>query len=290
MTAEWYLNFLVMTFRSATPLIFCAIAVLLAERAGVWFIGVEGAMLGGALAGIFGTIYGGSLLAGVFTTILVGVLLGLFLAYMMVCLPADQISVGVGFNLAMLGLTSLIFRLGGDKIHEPVYGFNTQLLGLSPFAVFAILLAVITWWFLFWTGSGLKLRSAGENVHAAEAMGINILSLRIIVITLAVVLAALGGAALTLGWLCAFSDNVTMGRGFIALAAVYFGRWNPILATVAALIFGAGEVLAYRFQGLSFSGTTYYFLMIPYVLTILAVSLTGQARKPADAGKPYLRR
>jgi len=290
MMAEGYLNFLISVCRSATPLIFCTIAVLLAERAGLWFIGIEGAMLGGAFVGILGTSYSGSPLTGVLITILVGVLIGQFLASMMVRLPANQVSVGVGFNLAMLGLTSFLFRLGGEKAQRVVSGFNPQLLGPLQLAFFAILLSIITWWFLFRTGAGLKLRAAGENAFAAEAMGINVLSLRIIMITLASVLATLGGATLTLGWLHTFSDNITMGRGFIALAAVYLGRWNPILATVAALIFGVGEAIAYRVQALSFSGTTYYFLMIPYVLTLIAVGLVGQAKGPADSGKPYLRR
>ncbi|MBE3580671.1 MAG: ABC transporter permease [Thermoanaerobacteraceae bacterium] len=290
MTGEWWVSFLLSTVRSATPLIFCAMAVLLAERAGVLNIGVEGAMLGGALAGILGTIYGGSAWLGVLATMVTGILVGLTLAYMTVRLPTDQVSVGIVLNLTMLGLTSFIFRVEGEKAQAIVAGVTTQIFGLSPFTVVALLLAVGIWWFLFRTGPGLKLRSAGESTHGAEAAGVNVLSLRIIVLVVAGVLSALGGAALTLGWVRSFSDNVTMGRAFIALAAVYCGRWNPILATLATLIFGAGEALAYRAQAAGSSANAFYYLMLPYVLTLLAVGLTGQARGPADAGKPYIRR
>ncbi|AOQ25108.1 hypothetical protein MTAT_00940 [Moorella thermoacetica] len=290
MTGEWWVSFLLSTVRSATPLIFGALAVLLAERAGVMNIGVEGAMLGGALAGILGMIYAGSVWIGVLAALVTGILLGLALAYMSVCLPTDQVSVGIVFNVAMLGLTSFIFRVGGKQAQEIVAGVTTQIFGLSPFTILALILTVGMWWFLFCSGPGLKLRSAGENAHGAEAAGVNVFSLRIIVLVIAGMLSALGGAALTLGWVRSFSDNVTMGRGFIALAAVYFGRWNPILATLAALIFGAGEALAYRAQAVGSSGSSFYYLMLPYVLTLVAVALTGQARGPADVGKPYIRR
>lgn len=283
-------DFIIATLRAATPLILAALGVLLAERAGVMFIGVEGVMLAGALVGVLGVIYGGSAWSGVLATLAVGILLGLLLAYVTVHLPTEQVATGIAFNIASLGLTSFVFRLAADRAQGLIPGVPSIIWGISPFALTAILFTITMWWFLFRTGPGLKLRSVGENSHAASAAGINVVTVRSLAVIAAAVLAALGGAALTMGWVRSFADNVTLGRGFIALAAVYFGRWNPIFAIGAALLFGAGEALAFRAQAAGAGINPYYYLMLPYVLTLVIVGITGQARGPGDVGKPYLRR
>ncbi|HOL18296.1 MAG TPA: ABC transporter permease [Bacillota bacterium] len=293
MLEGWLGPFVLASLRAATPLIFCALSVVLAERAGVVHIGVEGVMLSGALAGLLGVVYFGDAYLGILLSVLVGMVTGLLLAFITVYLPADQIVTGIVFNLFSLGMTSFVFRLAAENnaaVQALIPGMPAVVLGLSPFMVMAIIFTVFLWWFLFRTGPGLKIRSMGEDAHAAHAAGINIIFTRMIVLTAAAVLSALGGAALTIGWVRSFTDNITLGRGFIALAAAYCGRWNPLLAAVACIIFGAGEALAFRAQAAGTGLNPHYYLMIPYVLTLLVVAVAGKGRAPADVGKPYLRR
>ncbi len=290
MSADAVLSFVTSTIRSATPLMIWALAVVFAERVGVWFLGAEGIGLAGALAGVMGEVYFGHPLGGVLMALVAGGLLGLINALFLVRLPSDQTAIGIGFNTTMIGLTSFMFRLGDSEVAGFVNGLADNFYGFTLHSVIAIVLVIGSWWFLFKTGPGLKLRSTGDKMHAAEANGINILKTRIIVLVLAGILAGLAGDALTQGWIRTFSDNVTMGRGFIGMAAVYFGRWNPLFAALACLIFGAGEALAFRAQAASFGGNnSFYFLMIPYALTLIAVAVLGQAKGPADAGKPLKR-
>lgn len=284
------IDLLLAALRAATPLIFCALGILLAERAGVLHIGVEGVMLAGALAAIIGMVLGGNPWAALLATLAAGLIAGIILAYISVCLPTDQVVIGIAFNLVSLGVTSFIFRMMAKQLQVLVPAIPPVLFGLSPFALTAIVLTAAMWWFLFRTGPGLKIRSLGENTHAAHAAGINPTTVRFTALIIASLLTALGGAALTMGWVRSFTDNVTLGRGFIALAAVYFGRWNPLLALGACLIFGAGEALAFRGQGTGAGLNPHYYLMVPYILTLLVVGIAGQARGPADAGKPYIRR
>lgn len=286
----WLADFLLASLRAATPLIFAALAIVFAERAGVLFIGVEGAMLAGALASIVGVVFLGNAWMGVLLTILIGAVLGLLLGGITIRLPANQVATGIAFNLVSLGVTSFIFRLLAEHVHGLVPAVPPLFLGISPFSVAAIILTAGSWYFLFRTGPGLKLRSMGEKAHAAHAAGINVMDARLIVLMVAGMLSALGGAALTLGWLRTFGINITLGRGFIALAAAYCGKWNPALAVIAALVFGAGEALAFRAQMAGWGINLYYFFMLPYVLTLLVIALSSKARGPAEAGKPYIRR
>lgn len=290
MDMSWYIDFVLATIRAATPVIYCALGVLIAERAGVIHMGVEGVMLIGALSGILGTVFSGSVLIGILFALVTGILMGILLAVISVKLPTDQVVVGIAFNLAALGVTSYVYRLAGERAQEMIPMIKPLFLGLSPFEVFAFVLAAFTWWFLFKTGAGLKMRSVGENAVAAEAAGINVMKVRTVALIVASVLSSIGGAALTVGWVRVFTDNVTQGRGFIAIAAVYFGKWNPIFAALATVIFGGGEALAFRSQAMGSGLSPYYYFMLPYVLTLLVVSLSGKMRGPADVGKTYLRR
>src|SRR5659263_216486 len=221
MDINWSADFILATIRAATPLIYCALGVLIAERAGILHLGVEGVMLIGALAGILGSVLFGSTLMGVIIALGSGLLCGVILAAATVWLPTDQVVVGIAFNLASLGVTSYIFRLVGKKAQEMVPAVKPLIFGMSPFEVTAIILTIITWWFLFKTGPGLKLRSVGESAYASNAAGMDINKVRSLALIAACVLSAAGGATLTLGWVRVFTDNITTGRGFIALAAVY---------------------------------------------------------------------
>jgi simple sugar transport system permease protein len=292
-------EFALTMLRTATPLAFAALGVLLAERAGVLHIGVEGAMLLGAFAGVLGAVLAEDPWTGIGLGLLVGLLAGALLALLTVVVPADQVVMGLAFNIACVGITSFAFRLTAartQKMTPPLVLEPPAWLGslpgarllaeIPPLAWLAAALSLAAWFALFRTGPGLLLRTAGHSSHAARAAGLPVRAIRIAALLLAGALSGLGGAALTVGWVRSFTDNITLGRGFIGLAAVYFGRWHPGWTAVACLLFGAGEALAFRAQGVG--GNPHYYLMIPYVLTLIVVAVTGRARAPREAGRPYV--
>lgn len=298
MTGHVIADLALSVLRAATPLAFCALGVLLAERAGVLNIAVEGMMLCGALAAVLTGVLTGSAWLGVGLACVVGALGGLILSLLVVLLPADQVVSGIAFNLAAQGLTSFVYKvtvvrgiqlIGPDTLMSLAgAGAATGFLGsVSPMTYLAVLVTGIAWVFLFRTGPGLLWRSLGDSARAAHASGLNVRRVRVFVLVLSGVLCALGGASLTVAWVRSFTDNITMGRGFIALAAVYFGRWHPLLALLSCLLFGLGEALAFRAQALGSGINPFYLLMLPYVLTLLAVSLMGRAVGPREAGRPY---
>jgi simple sugar transport system permease protein len=262
-------------------------------------IGVEGSMLLGAFTAVYCAALTGDAWIGVLMGAAVGIPAGTVLALLTVTLPTDQIVAGIAFNLTVVGLTSFLFRMTAEitrTITPPLPAAPEWLQGLpvmgplftiSPLSWLAASLAIGMWLFLYRSGPGLLYRAVGESGHAATAAGINVRLVRFVALILAGILSGLAGAALTVGWVRAFSDNITLGRGFIALAAVYFGRWNPALAGAACLLFGAGEALALRAQ--IGGGNPHYYLMLPYVLTVLVVGITGRARAPQDVGTPFIR-
>lgn len=286
MDAQWWLEFFLISMRASTPLIFAALGVLIAERAGVLHIGVEGCMLLGALAAVAGWAMGDTAIAAVGLAVAAGAFAGIVLSFLTVKLPADQIVAGITFNIAMIGVTSVIFRLGDPP--TLLRALPPFLFGLTSFTWFALILTVAVWFLLFRSAPGLMLRSAGQNALGAHSAGINIVRVRIISLIIAAILSAIGGAALSVGWVAGFSDNMTLGRGFIALAAVYFGRWHPALALSACILFGAGEALAFRAQGGGLN--PHYYLMLPYLLTLVGLGLMGRSMQPREAGRPYIRR
>ena len=295
-------EFLFATMRAAAPLILCGLGVLLAERAGVMNIGVEGMMLSGAFFSVIGVVFlGGSVLVGLSLGVAAGAVLGAILALLTVFLPANQIVVGIALNIVALGLTSFLSRLlpgGGVGLRTPalpsgaipllsdlpVIGF---FFNLPLFAWMALALVVVGWLFLYKTNLGLALRCTGESARSAYAVGINPRKMRYWALVASGILCALGGSALTLGWVRSFADNVTLGRGFVALAAVFFGRWHPAGVLGAAVLFGAAEALAFRLPPVG--GGPFYSLMVPYVLTVLVIIAFGKARGPADVGRPFVR-
>lgn len=259
-------------------------------------------MLAGALVAVLAAVSSGSPWAGVVASLGAGVVAGLVLAALTVYLPSDQVATGIAFNLVSLGVTSFVYKLlvlGGVQLMAPALRATRAQGGggpgaglgvaVTPLTWVALVLVLVTWLFLFRTGTGLLWRSVGESARAAHAAGVNVFRVRTLALLVGSVLSALGGAALTLGWVPTFTDNMTMGRGFIALAAVYFGRWHPGLALLACLLFGAGEALAFRAQAVGAGLNPYYYLMLPYLLTLVAVAAMGRAVGPRDAGKPYVR-
>ncbi|HEU4494214.1 MAG TPA: ABC transporter permease [Rubrobacteraceae bacterium] len=290
------------TIRNATPLIFAALGGMFSERSGVVNIGLEGLMLISAFAGVVGAFLSGSSLVGLGFGLAAGLLFALIHALMCITFEADQIISGTAINLLALGGTGflmvLIFGSGGTSPRVsgfkevaipllsdiPLIGpalFNQSLLVYLMYA-----LIPITWFVVFRTPFGLRLRATGEVPEAVDTAGVSVARMRYYGVALSGLLAALGGVYLSMGILSAFTENMTVGRGFIALAALIFGRWNPIGAAGAALLFGFG--LALSFQVPQEAVPIEFIQMLPYILTIVALAgFGGRAIAPAAIGRPY---
>ena len=289
--------------RFATPLTFAAIGGMFSERSGVVNIGLEGMMLTGAFFGILGADKSGSWLVGIAAAGLAGGLLALIHAFFSIHLRADQIVSGTAINFLALGITGYLFvDVYGDQgtPGETPRIPDVDLPGFSsvPFLGAAIgnlnlmiwlsfLLLVVSYVVMFKTPIGLRIRSVGEHPRAADTVGISVYATRYAGVTISGVLAALGGAYLSIGFVHSFNENMTAGRGFIALAALIFGGWRPFGAFGAALLFGFSSALAQRLPEYSESAAT-LFQALPYVLTLIAVAgVIGRVRPPAAVGRPY---
>jgi simple sugar transport system permease protein len=291
-------------FVFSTPLVFGAMAGIFSERSGVVNIGLEGMMLMGAFWGVYGADKGGSWVVGLLVAMLAGGLLALVHAYFAIHLRADQIVGGTAVNFLALGITGYFFfqlyhgqdvPIGVSTVpdvhlpwveHWSYIGPAIGSLNLLVWLSFA--LVIVTWLVLFKTPVGLRIRACGEHPRAADTVGINVYAIRYACVVLSGMLAALGGAYLSIGFGGgAFTDNMTAGRGFIALAAMIFGNWRPAGAFGAALLFGFSTALAYRLPAYSSSAAT-LFQALPYVLTLIAVAgVVGRTVPPAADGKPY---
>ena len=261
---------------------------LLSERSGVTNIALEGFMLIGAFAAVAGTWFSGNPFVGLTVAVFSGIIGGLVFASWSVTLKADQIVAGTAIVLLGLGLTSFLTeqiwgQAGGSP---PVQRLPTIGNGLNILLPFAFLLVPMTHWFLFKTKPGLRVLACGEHPSAAEAVGINVAVYRYAMVTMSSVLAALGGAYLSIGDLSQFTTNMTAGRGFIALAAVIFGNWMPWATLGAALLFGFAQALRFQVQALDLPISQDIIIALPYILTLVAV--TGLLRKsspPAGLGR-----
>jgi simple sugar transport system permease protein len=291
--------------RFATPLLYGALGGLVSERSGVVNIGIEGMMLTGAYFGIYGADVGGSWVVGLLVAMAAGGALALVHAIFSITLRADQIVGGVAINLLALGITGYLYvDHYGDKgtpdnisrvpdVTLPVIkdvGFVGDAIGKANLMTWLVLLTTIALAvFLFRTPQGLRLRAVGEHPRAAETVGLSVIRTRYLAVVASGVLAALGGAYLSIGFLGSFNQNLTAGRGYIALAVVICGRWRPAGALAFALLFGFSSAIAQRLPTFSESGAT-LFQALPYVLTIIAVAgVIGRSRPPAAVGQPYTR-
>ena len=289
--------------RYATPLAFAAMGGIFCERSGVVNIGLEGMMLAGAFFGVLGADKLNSWPLGLLCAVLAGGLFALVHAFFAIHLRADQVVSGFAINFLALGLTGYLFIdiYGGEgtppdipdipSVHlsflEDWYFIGPVLGQLNLMIWLAFLTIVASWVVLFKTPIGLRIRAVGEHPRAADTVGISVYATRYAAVTLSGVLAALGGAYLSIGFLSSFSQNITAGRGYIALAAVIFGNWRPWGAAAAALIFGFSSALADRLPAYSESAAV-LFSALPYVLTLIAVAgVIGRSRPPASVGRPY---
>ncbi|MCU1579420.1 MAG: transporter permease [Rhodoglobus sp.] len=298
---------LVGTVGLSVPLIFGALGGVISERVGVVNVAIEGQLLAGAFVSAVVASVTHQPVAGLFAAVIAGVLVSFVLAAFSIKYIVDQVIVGVVLNVLVTGLTSFLF----SKVLSPNAAvLNTPprfprlpipLLGEIPIIgpvlfrqtiiVYLMYIAVAVVWFgLFKTRWGLRLRAVGEHPQAADTVGINVNRTRFWNVSLAGAIAGLGGAYFTLGSVGAFNKEMTAGAGFIALAAVIFGRWDPLRATLAALLFGFASNLQSVLSIIGSPVPSEFMLMLPYLVTIFAVAgLVGQVRGPAASGKPYVK-
>ena len=296
--------FLSSTLRAAMPILIAGLGLVFSARAGVVNIGAEGMMLVGAIMGFAGTYYTGSAWLGLLIGIGAGALMGLLFAVIVVSLRADQTVVGVAFGVLGSGISITLnrFFFGISGSQPSVEGFPlVPLWGLSKIPIIGpalfnnnllvyitIAIVVASHIFLFKTELGLRIQAVGEHPRACDTLGINVYLIRYGTIVFSGVMCGFAGAYMPLAQLDSFIEGMVAGRGYMALAAVVFGKWKPIGVLVAVLVFGFGETLQYWLQAQNV-GIPYQFLkMIPYVVTILAVSgLVGKVQGPAASGKAY---
>jgi general nucleoside transport system permease protein len=293
------------TLRFATPLAFAAMGGIFSERSGVTNIGLEGMMLSGAFFGIWAAAWSGSWVVGILMAMVFGGLLALIHAFFSIHLQADQIVSGTAINFLALGLTGYLFRYiyGNEGTPSDVSRIPTvtvpglkdipflgEVIGSMNLMIWLMLaLLVSSWIVLFKTPIGLRIRSVGEHPKAADTVGISVYGVRYASVVLSGMLAALGGAYLSIGFVGSFNENMTIGRGFIALAAVIFGKWRPFPAFAACLLFGFSSGLAQRLQNEADISAN-LLQTLPYVLTLIAlVGVVGRSRGPAAAGRPYVK-
>jgi general nucleoside transport system permease protein len=291
------------TLRWATPLIFAAIGGLFSERSGVVNIALEGMMLMGAFFGIWGSVRFGHWAPGLLTAMLAGGALALVHAFFSIHLRSDQIVSGTAINFLALGVTGFLYiKIYGDEgtpselstipdVHlgpiEDLYFVGPILGDLNLMIWLAFATVVASWVVLFKTPLGLRIRAAGEHPRAADTVGVSVYRIRYAAVVISGVLAALGGAYLSIGFVGSFTENMTVGRGFIALAALIFGMWKPFGAMGAALLFGFSSALARSLPEYS-EQAALLFEALPYVLTLIAVGgLIGRSIPPAAIGRPY---
>ena len=291
--------------RFATPLIFAAMGGILSERSGVINIGLEGMMLMGAFFGIFGADITGSWFLGIVVGVASGALLAVVHAVVSIHLRADQVVSGTAINILALGITGYVFIYHYGDEGTPgnvprVPNLTLPMIEDIPFVgdaigqmnwltLAALLFVPVLTLYLFRTRSGLRLRSVGEKPRAADSVGLPVIRTRYLAVVASGALSALGGVYLSIALLGSFSQNMTAGRGFIALAAVIFGSWRPYGALAGALLFGFSSALARRLPEFSES-TAVLFEALPYVLTLVVVAgVIGRSRPPAAIGVPYVK-
>ncbi len=289
--------------RLATPYLYAGIGETFGQRSGVMNLGVEGQMLLGAFAAFYVSLETGNLWQGLLAAMIVGALMGSAMAFVTINLHAVQGISGIGFYLFGLGMSNLLFQKLVGTV-ETVQGFpKLYIPGLSeiPYigeiffsqnilVYIAFLLVPLAWFVLNKTTLGLKIRAVGENPDAADSLGVSVSRIRYFTTILGGILSGLGGASLSIALLNVFQQNMTSGLGFIAVALVYFGRWRPWGVLGGALLFSMVNSLQLWIQVLGIPIPSEIALMMPYVLTILVLSLSvSKVRKPAALTKPFER-
>ncbi len=292
------------TLLSSIPITLAALSGVMCERSGVVNIGIEGMMLSGAfMSALIGSVTQ-SYWWGLLAAVLAGGLTAALLAVMAIKYKVDQIVAGTAINILTTGLTSYFssryLQTNGALNHPPTFNrFSLPILGKIPIvgpSLFnntllvyaAIVLVFVIYWMLFYTRWGLRTRAVGEHPRAADTLGINVFKMRYINVIIGGMIAGLGGAYLVLSSVARFDELMTAGKGFIGLAAMIFGNWNPIGAFGASLIFGFADSLQTKLAILRVPIPSQFLLMAPYLVTMIVLAgVVGQSRPPAADGQPY---
>jgi ABC-type uncharacterized transport system permease subunit len=275
------------TIRVATPLLLAAFGGLFSERSGVINIALEGLMLAGAFTSASITYYTGSPWLGLAAGVVTGVFVALIHAVACIHFEADQVVTGTAINILMLGVPGLLSGALFDATGSTPQIPRSNLIPNAPIAI-AFLLVPLIWYLLYRTPFGLRLRAVGENPEAADTAGVNVRRIRYIAVLVSGALAAIAGAYLSIGQASLFTRNMTAGRGYIALAALIFGKWRPLQTLLACLLFGFADAASLQMQGVTPYIRVQYIQIIPYVLTMVVLAgFIGASRAPKALGQPY---
>lgn len=304
-------NFLAASMRMATPLLIAALGLIISERAGLMNISAEGAMLAAAFAAYaFTAATGNNVWIGLAGAIVAGMLVAGIFAYTSIHLKVKQVVVGAGINMLCTGMTGFLFRRlfrGEDSIVSSMtvstfQNYNIPILSDIPFlnelffkhtffTYFAFIMVAVTWVIIKKSSLGIKIISVGENPRAADSLGVNVIALRYAATLYSGVMFGIAGAYLSIVQGGIFTENMTAGRGFIAMAVVVLGKWHPGGAFLGALLFGASNALQMLLQNSGNNTLGNLILGIPYAATIIAVILVSRSRTaaPSALGTPYVK-
>jgi simple sugar transport system permease protein len=291
--------------RLATPLIFASLGGMFSERSGVVNIALEGIMIMGAFFAVLFTHMTGNPWIGVLAAVVVGILTSLILAFVSINLRGNQVVAGVAINLLAVSFTAFMLemvwnRSGSTPSVERALTDNPfefleviPVLGdlfsrFTPFVYLAFLMVAVSYYVLFETSFGLRVRSVGEHPRAADTVGINVYRIRYICVMISGALAGMAGASLSIGTISLFREGMTAGKGFIALAAMIFGKWHPVGALFACLFFGLADAIQIQAQSFGIPIAQEFLQMLPYVATIFALAgVVGKSVAPKADGQPY---
>jgi simple sugar transport system permease protein len=301
---SFVIGFLESAIRVSTPILLAALGAMFTARAGIINFAMEGIMIMGAFFGVYGSNLLGSPWIGALFGMIGGLAAAMVLGFSSINAKVDQVVAGTGINILFLGLTSYLlntlYGIGSQPSQVPSFQplaiplfhkipfvgrlFFTQL----PLVYIAFLLVPLCWYIVNKTPYGLSLQAAGEHPHAADSLGIDVKKIRYSAIIISGLLGGLGGAFLSIGQLSVFMEKMTAGRGYMAWSVVTVGRWNPAGIMAASLIFGGAEAIQLRLQVLGIKIPHHFFLMLPYVLTMLVLTgFVGRTVSPKAMGKPY---
>lgn len=298
--------FLYTALRLAVPITLAGIGETISEKSGVLNIGIEGLMLMGAFVGFIATYFTQSSWVGILMGIVSGMIISMIHGYLSIQGRGDQNVIGLSINFLVLGLTSFVFLIYFGKTADlPSIDTikNISIPGLSQIPIIGkalfqqdiivylmFLLLIVAWVFLYKTEWGVQITSAGENPRAVDSAGLNVNKLRYLACGFNGAICGLAGAYMTVGQFGFFIENITAGRGYIALAAVTLGRRNPIGVFLAALLIGAMEAVQYNLQTTGIQIPSQFFTILPYVVSILVLLFSiGKSRDPKALGKPFVR-
>ncbi len=297
---------IVMSISTAVPLIFASLGGLISEKSGVTNIGIEGMILFGAFCGMLGSYFTGNAIIGVITAMIGGGLLSLIHAFIAITCGGPQAVSATGITLFSTGFTAyglrLIFDRAGNsdtvaylpttEIFRNIPGIGHYLANYSPLVYLAFIVAFAVWYLFKYTPLGTRIHTVGENPKVAETLGIDVWALRYKCVVISGVLAGLGGAYLSLGQMNIFQENMSAGRGYLALAAVILGRWKPSGVILSCFFFSIFDALQLQLQVVDFYGLSPTILSaIPYVVCLIVLAFSfGKSKGPESNGKPYLKK